>query len=68
MPFLEERFPALVRRYKEHFERSAYLRGDYPERIQERLRQVRRRYGLGENNAPPEPELWPHDAQLTLFC
>ncbi len=68
MPFLEERFPALVRRYKERFNRSAYLRGDYPERIQERLRQIRRRYRLGENNTPTEPELWPHDPQLTLFC
>jgi DNA repair photolyase len=66
VPFLEQRFPALVRRYKERFERSAYLRGDYPEMIYERLRRIRRRYGL-DGDDPPEPELWPRDAQLGLF-
>jgi len=55
MPFLEERFPVLVRRYKERFDRSAYLRGDYPETITKRVRQVRQRYRLGENNTPEEP-------------
>ena len=71
LPFLEDRFPALVRRYKERFERSAYLRGDYPEKIQEILRRVRRRYRLDLsddlNDPQPAPELWPHDPQLTLF-
>jgi DNA repair photolyase len=67
MPFLEERFPLLVRRYKERFERSAYLRGDYPKRIQERVHQIRRRYGLDRTEPQPEPELWPREAQLELF-
>ena len=72
LPFLEERFPALVRRYRERFERSAYLRGDYPERIKERLARIRRRYGfddLTRHDAAQqrEPELWPKDPQLSLF-
>jgi DNA repair photolyase len=66
LPFLEERFPALAGRYKERFGRSAYLRGDYPKHMEERLERIRRRYGL---NPPPEemPELWPHTQQLSLF-
>jgi DNA repair photolyase len=67
MPFLEANFPLLVRRYKERYDRSAYLRGDYPERIQERVRAARRRYGLDRHSPPHEPELWPRDPQLPLF-
>lgn len=71
-PFLEEKFPALVRRYRERFERSAYLRGDYPERIKERIARIRRRYGFDqmarhERAQMAEPELWPKDSQLSLF-
>jgi DNA repair photolyase len=67
LPFLEERFPALIRRYQERFARTAYLRGDYPERIHERVRRVRRRHGLDGEEQQAEPELWPHAAQLKLF-
>jgi DNA repair photolyase len=67
-PFLEEKFPTLVRRYRERFERSAYLRGDYPERIQERIDRIRRHYGFDQMAKPvDEPELWPKDSQLSLF-
>jgi len=68
LPFLEEKFPLLVRRYRERFERSAYLRGDYPERIAERIARIRQRYGFEKRfHEQEEPELWPHDSQLTLF-
>jgi DNA repair photolyase len=67
MPFLEERFPLLVRRYRERFHRAAYLRGDYPEKIQERIRTIRRRYWPDGAPPQPEPELWPHDPQLSLW-
>jgi DNA repair photolyase len=67
MPFLEERFPLLVRRYRERFGRTAYLRGDYPERIKERVARIRQRYGFDRLAAQTEPELWPRDPQLTLF-
>ena len=70
-PFLHEHFPELLRRYQERFERSAFLRADYAEAIRERIRRVRRRYGLGTRDsgaeARKEPELWPRDPQLTLF-
>lgn len=67
IPFLEEKFPALVRRYRERYERHAYLKGAYPETIAERVRQIRKRYGFPRGERDGEPELWPHDAQLDLF-
>jgi len=67
LPFLEEHFPLLVRRYQERFARVAYLRGDYPEKIQNRIHQIRRRYGFDLKVAPAEPELWQKDTQLPLF-
>jgi len=68
LPFLEERFPELVRKYRERYERAAYLRGSYPEMIQERVEQIRKRYGLLKSDrSEPEPELWPRDSQMHLF-
>ncbi len=67
IPFLEEHFPSLVRRYKERFDRSAYLRGDYPGKVRERLHEAARRYGLDRKDPQAEPELWLQDSQLTLF-
>jgi DNA repair photolyase len=62
-PFLEENFPHLVRRYRERFEKSAYLRGEYPEMLRERVQKVRTRHKLAEREAPE----WPLDDQLDLF-
>jgi DNA repair photolyase len=68
LPFLEERFPHLVRRYRERYnEKTAYLRGDYPKRIHERIEAIRRRYGFDKTHPESEPELWPKDPQMTLF-
>jgi DNA repair photolyase len=73
IPFLEQHFPLLVRRYRERYnEKTAYLRGDYPQRIHERIDVIRMRYGFDQERKQPEPELWPRelwqkDAQLKLF-
>ncbi|MGH9648006.1 MAG: radical SAM protein [Bryobacteraceae bacterium] len=67
LPFLEQRFPALVRKYREQYQRAAYLRGAYPEMIQERVEAIRSRHGLNRKFDEREPELWPHDPQLDLF-
>lgn len=67
LPFVEKTFPLLARRYHERFGRSAYLRGDYPERIKERVGRIRRRYGFDSIAPQAEPELWPKDPQLQLF-
>lgn len=65
-PFLEAQYPQLVRRYHERFDRDAFLRGGYPDMIRERVRRVRKRYGL-EGGDQPQPEFWPETAQLSLF-
>jgi DNA repair photolyase len=67
LPFLEERFPELVRKYRERYDRAAYLRGSYPEMIQERVEHARNRHGLNRAGEDREPELWPRDRQIPLF-
>ena len=67
LPFVAEHFPQLLRRYRERYERTAYLAGDYPEKIRERVRQLRKRYGFDQDRPWSEPELWPQDHQLALF-
>jgi DNA repair photolyase len=67
LPFLEENFPVLVRRYRERYEKTAYIRGEYPKIISDRIEAIRRRYGFDRKEPPPEPELWPEDPQLALF-
>ncbi|HTR38147.1 MAG TPA: radical SAM protein [Bryobacteraceae bacterium] len=62
-PFLEQSFPHLVRRYRERFQRNAYLSGHYPEMIAERVKKIRARHKLATREAPE----WPLDDQLDLF-
>jgi DNA repair photolyase len=62
-PFLEQHFPHLLRRYKERFEKNAYLKGHYPEMIEERLRKVRARHKMKSR----EMLECPVDDQLRLF-
>jgi DNA repair photolyase len=49
MPFLEREFPNLVKRYRRLYARSAYLHGEYPEKIADLMMQLRARYGLDGN-------------------
>ena len=46
MPFLEREFPELVKRYHRLYARSAYLRGEYKERMGKLMAELRARYGL----------------------
>ena len=62
-PFLDRHFPHLVRRYRERFEKNAYLTGAYVEILEERVRRIRSRHRMQAWN-PPE---WPVDGQMTLF-
>ncbi|MGH9628062.1 MAG: radical SAM protein, partial [Bryobacteraceae bacterium] len=66
-PFLEERFPHLLRRYKERFEKSSYLRGDYPATIARRIEDIRERHGLTERPCWYDPPLWEGEPQMELF-
>ena len=49
MPFLEREFPHLVKRYRKLYARSAYLHGEYPEKIGNLMAKLRARYGLDGN-------------------
>ena len=66
LPFIDQQFPQFALRYEERYGRAAYLRGAYPELIQERMERIRKRYGLFSAKRA-EPELWPKTAQLGLF-
>jgi DNA repair photolyase len=55
MPFLEEEFPHLVKRYRKLYARSAYLRGDYAEKMTKLLAELRARYGLQGNRGEVPP-------------
>lgn len=62
-PFLEEHFPHLVRKYRERYEQNAYLKGQYPEMLKERVAKVKARYSMKTQEEPS----WPLDDQLTLY-
>jgi|SRR5579883_1756639 len=62
-PFLEAHFPHLLRRYRERFDKTAYLNGAYPEMIEERVRKIRARHHMKSREALE----WPQPDQLELF-
>jgi DNA repair photolyase len=66
LPFLEERFPHLVRRYRERYEKAAYLKGHYPQMIAERVERIRARHKLAARREPESPEPF-QDDQMGLF-
>jgi DNA repair photolyase len=55
MPFLETEFPNLVKRYRKLYARSAYLRGEYPEKIAQMFKELRARYGLDGDHGELPP-------------
>ena len=62
-PFLNEHFPHLVRRYRERYEKNAYLKGHYPEMLKERIARIKARYPMKTQEEPT----WPIDDQLSLY-
>ncbi len=66
-PFLEEHFPHLVRRYRERYEKSAYLKGHYPEALSARIEKLVAQYGFAPRDAEELPAEWPVDPQMGLF-
>ncbi len=66
LPFIEERFPHLIWKYKGLFANNAYLRGYYPEMLSARVKEIVARHGL----RPRDPSYIPEqlaDAQLSLW-
>jgi DNA repair photolyase len=66
-PFLEESYPGLVRRYRERYGERPFLNGHYPERMAERVKQTRERFGLTRKPSGYEPEQWMGEPQMELF-
>jgi len=63
LPFIEQRFPKLARRYRERYEKSAFLKGDYPEIVKKRIANAREKFGLTRQKA----EYFAEPPQLSLF-
>jgi len=66
-PFLESRFPKLVRPYKRLYAHSAYLGPGYKEELRARLARIRERHGLASAPVDYRPEQWAGEEQGTLF-
>jgi DNA repair photolyase len=65
-PFLEDQFPHLAARYRASYGHEAFLRGAYPDRIREMVREIRQKFGLiARDDSEMRPE--PATPQLTLF-
>jgi DNA repair photolyase len=55
MPFLQDEFPHLAKRYRKLYAHSAYLNGEYKEQMTKLLTELRTRYGLDGNRGEPPP-------------
>jgi DNA repair photolyase len=55
IPFLEREFPRLAKRYRKLYTHSAYLNGEYKNRMTKLLAELRTRYGLEGNYGEPPP-------------
>ena len=53
LPFLDAKFPKLVKRYREWFSRDAYAPEVYRREISDRMRALRKKYGLGVRPLDP---------------
>ena len=67
LPFLERHFPDLAPRYREQFEKSAYLDKPYKDKLAALLNKLRDRYGFDAGPVDYKPELWAVPEQTTLF-
>jgi DNA repair photolyase len=58
LPFLEHEFPHLVEEYRRLFHGTAFLRGEYADRVKERARRIRARHRLADSPVEYTPERW----------
>lgn len=66
LPFIEERFPQLLWKYRAMFRENAYLRGRYPEMIAERVKAIVAKHGLAPRHPSYIPEQFA-ESQLSLW-
>ncbi|MBM3785288.1 MAG: radical SAM protein [Acidobacteria bacterium] len=66
-PWLRQEYPHLEDKYRQKYERSAYLRGPYVDVLKARVERVRARYGLCSRMSSYRPPNWTGPAQMSLF-
>jgi DNA repair photolyase len=66
-PFLAEHFPQHLARYRRSFQDGAFLRGSYPEKMRDRVRDIREQVGLAQRDFDVVPPPSPAPAQMLLF-
>jgi DNA repair photolyase len=69
MPFLAERFPALVESYKQRYAKNAFLPAAYKKQVSTLVRKLKTKHGIAEmrtisSATPPQEQL---EQQLSLF-
>jgi DNA repair photolyase len=65
LPFLDQKFPKLARRYREWYGRSGYAPESYRREITARIAALRVKHGLGARPEIPGQPAW-HSPQLAL--
>lgn len=58
LPFLERQFPRMAPEYRKLFRNGSFLRGEYADRVKDRVRRIRARHGLGDAPVEYTPEQW----------
>lgn len=66
-PFLEEKFPELVAKYKRHFSEGAGMQAQYRTNVEELARRLRIKYGLKGSQRKYPVEAFAPAAQMILF-
>ncbi len=66
-PFLAERFPEHLPRYRRSFSEGAYLKGSYPERIRTMVSDIRLRTGIPARDMDEAQLPRPPGSQMMLF-
>jgi DNA repair photolyase len=56
LPFLDQKFPRLSKKYHDWYERDGYAPESYRHEISDRFAALRQKYGLASRPATPEPE------------
>ncbi len=67
MPFLEEKFPHLVKLYRARYADRAFLPKGYGERLSKLMAALRRKYGMGNDHARNRQRAHIEVAQMELF-
>jgi DNA repair photolyase len=66
-PFVAHQFPEYLRKYQVSYASGAFLKGTYPERIRDTVREIRQRVGLGGRGIERTELPHPPEAQMRLF-